>query len=142
MNLTEYPDDTGITGKVFKENHPILSFVGKREPGFHEIDNIGEYVEIHDFLFAPTYGFNNVKNGIIQVFNKKGGTLNENDIKTLKPYQKLVGMLIENTLELNKAIDLDINFKRILDMLGKKTDIFNKDEIRFTTSMEDRKSVV
>ena len=141
-NLIRYPDDIGITGKVFKEDVCVISLKGKKEKNFHELDNIEAYGEIKNFLFMPIYGYNGIKNGVMQLFNKKQGKLDEEEIKNLKPYQKLVGIIIENIIDFDKAIDIEMNVKSILNHLGNTTTIFHEEEETCTSFIDDIKIAV
>ena len=140
--LMRYPDDIGITGKIFKNDGYYISFKGRKEMNFHEIDNVGNYAEIKNFLFLPTYGFNGQRNGIIQLFNKKKGNPDEHDIQHLKPYQKLIGMLMHNVIESNRIIDIDMNIRRILLQLGDKTQKYNKEHSRYSSAIDNLEFVV
>eukprot|EP00826_Nyctotherus_ovalis_P058940 TRINITY_DN8153_c0_g1_i2.p1 TRINITY_DN8153_c0_g1~~TRINITY_DN8153_c0_g1_i2.p1 ORF type:complete len:330 (+),score=91.02 TRINITY_DN8153_c0_g1_i2:309-1298(+) len=141
-NLIKYPDDTGITGMVFKEDTHVISLKGKREKNFHELDNIEAYGEIKDFLFMPTYGYNGTKNGVMQLYNKRQGKPDEVEVKRLENYQKLLGVMMENVVDFDKAIDIEMNVMNILSYLDKTATLFKKEESRYTSTIDDIKIAV
>ncbi len=119
--LIRYPSDIGITGTVFREEKAAASLRGKREKNFHQIDNSGSYSEIRNFLFVPMYGLNGTKTGVVQFFNKSRGTPTESDLETVRPYQRLAGVLLQNMVEMNTAIDVSMNMRTVLESLARKT---------------------
>ena len=71
-------------------------------------------------MFVPSYGFENQKNGMIQLLNKKIGNPLVSDLQFIKPYQKLIGMLIQNVVDSNRIIDISINLKKNLIKIRRK----------------------
>lgn len=138
-NLIRYPDNTGITGKSFTDESCIISFKGKKENNFHEIDNIESYGEIKNFIVMPTYGNGDEKNGMMQLYNKKQGKIDDQEIENLKPYQRFVGLIMQNVLDIDRAIDIEMNIKNILDFLKDNTTLFLKEEIRYSSALDDIK---
>lgn len=141
-NLVKYPDNTGITGAAFQKNSYIISLKGKKEKNFHELDNIESYGEIKNFIFMPMYTFNDTKNGVIQLFNKKQGKPDDQDIQNIKPYQKLIGIMIQNSIDINRVIDIEMNIKKIINFLKETTTIFQKEEFRYTSPIDDVKIAI
>lgn len=127
-SLIRYPVGIGIAGSVFKENKIVISQKGKGEKNFYEIDNVGTYAEIKNFIFMPTYGLGGKANGVVQFYNKKGEELNQDQIEILKPYQKLLGHMIEHLLELNAAMDISMCINQVIDAMNDKTYI-NESEV-------------
>eukprot|EP00826_Nyctotherus_ovalis_P022081 TRINITY_DN17232_c0_g1_i14.p4 TRINITY_DN17232_c0_g1~~TRINITY_DN17232_c0_g1_i14.p4 ORF type:complete len:163 (+),score=32.44 TRINITY_DN17232_c0_g1_i14:1372-1860(+) len=132
----------GITGKVFKEAEYVMSVKGKRETNFHEIDNMASYVEMRNFLFIPTYGFKDQKNGVIQLFNRKIGNPSESDLQSVKSYQKLVGMLIEGVMESNRIMNIDMNLRKVLNQLRESTRVYKREEFSYTLAITNLEIVV
>lgn len=141
-DLARYADDIGITGRVFKEAEYVMSVKGKKEANFHEIDNMASYVEMSNFLFIPTYGFKSQKNGVIQLFNRKIGNPGESDLQSVKPYQKLVGMLIEGVMEANRIMNIDMNLRKVLNQLRERTGVYNREEFSYTLAITNLEVVV
>ena len=137
-----YPDNIGITGKVFNKSDYIMSIKGKKEMNFNEIDNMTIHAELLNFIFIPTLGFKGQKNGIIQLFNKKIGVPNELDLKEIKPYQRLIGMLIEGVIETNRVMNIDINMRKVLNQLGERTGVFNREEFSYALAITNLEIVV
>ena len=127
---------------MLKEEGYVISLKGRKEVNFEEIDSPGTYAELHNFIFLPTYGFNSHKNGVIQLFNKKRGEPKERDVKMIKPYQQLVGMLMQNVLEANIVVDININVRSILKELGEKTGNYYREELNYTTAVNNLKSSI
>jgi len=135
--LIRYPINIGITGTVFREEKPIISLKGKKEKNYDEIDSTGSYGELSNFIFMPMYSFNNTKNGVLQFFNKKYGEPCDEDLSILKPYQKLIGMMIQNLIELNTTMDIGINMKNVLKNIEKKTALDELQEMQYQFGMNN-----
>jgi len=120
--LIKYPSDIGLTGKVFKDNKWMMSNIGKEERGFHAIDTMEYHRPVKNFIFAPTYGFRKEKNGVIQLFNKKE-EVNEEEVNRLKPYQHLFGMIMQSLLEADKAVNIELDIKKIVESIKAPSNI-------------------
>jgi len=52
----------------------------------------------------PLYGSEG-KNGVLQLYNKKGGEIDKKDIKQFQKLQKTLGGILEYVLKLNSALN-------------------------------------
>eukprot|EP00826_Nyctotherus_ovalis_P021166 TRINITY_DN16782_c0_g1_i1.p2 TRINITY_DN16782_c0_g1~~TRINITY_DN16782_c0_g1_i1.p2 ORF type:complete len:169 (+),score=54.50 TRINITY_DN16782_c0_g1_i1:65-571(+) len=136
-----YSDTAGTTGQTFASAEVTISLKGKGEE-FHEIDSPGTHTNVKNFMFVPSYGFNGQKNGVIQLFNKLQGQPREEDAEKMKPYQQLVGMVMQSVLEANVVVDVNMNVRRILEELEEKTGNYYREEINYTAAISNLKSVV
>ncbi len=125
----------GITGEVFRSQKPVISLKGKKEKNFHEVDNMGSYTELRNFVFVPMHGIGGTKVGVLQLFNKRDGEPDETDLDALRPYERLAGQMMQNVIELNIAIDMEINVRKVLDELGQKTALDEVQELEYNFGM-------
>ena len=105
QDMMKFPCDSGMSGTAFKEERVIFLNGKKLETNLSDLDNTGSYCTIHSFAFIPTYGINNKKNGILQLYNKKIGSITKNDLKEYSIMQSILGRILDNVMELNEALD-------------------------------------
>lgn len=94
----------------------MVSVAGKEERGFHAIDATELHKPVKNFVFVPTYGFKQEKNGVLQLFNKRE-ILGEEELVKLKPYQHLIGMIMQNLLEVDKAANIEFDIKKMVRLV-------------------------
>jgi len=111
-----------------------VSIDGKKGKEFSGIDNMEVYGKIHSYIFAPTYGLNNIKNGVIQLYNRNKEVINEEELMS---YQKFVGILMQSVIDINKAVDIELNVKRVLDSLLDKAGLYNSEGSNCVTDLEE-----
>ena len=108
-----FPTNSGISGTVFKTKDIYYSNHASKETKFQEeIDNQSDSTDINTFMIGPVFGQNksrlDIPCAIIQLINKKefNGEKNicQHDIEKFKQFQKLLGMCVENTNELDYTI--------------------------------------
>jgi len=136
--LLRYPTSEGLTGKVFNTDSIIISHKGMSSENSSEIDNAD--IEIRDFTFMPTYGFDNTRNGVLQLFNRLQGGINNNE--ALKYYQKLIGLIMQNVKEGDKAMNIGLRMKGLLESLKDKTNIYQLNEVKYSSTLDDLEMLV
>ena len=103
--ILKFPSNTGITGEVFTESKIIYQNGEKLERNFFDLDNFESHARINSFVFLPLYGYQHKTVGVLQLYNRKLGPISEDDLKPLKAVQTTIGLILENTIELNSALD-------------------------------------
>ena len=59
---------------------------------------------MRSYAIIPLHGSEG-KNGVLQLYNKKGGEIDKKDMKQFKKLQKTLGGILEYVLELNSALN-------------------------------------
>ena len=95
-----------------------------------DLDNVISYPNIRSFVFIPIHGSDNKVIGVIQLYNKRYTEINENDVNYLKSLQKILGIILENVMYVNDALNFYINAKDTTTKLLS------------SISMEDNKTLV
>lgn len=108
--LLRFPSNNGISGTAFTEDK-IITKCGEKLDKFSDLDNVGAFATIKDCVFIPLHGAENKKVGVLQVFNKKEGTIDKNEIKSLSNLDHALAKIVQNTQELNEALDFMVSAK-------------------------------
>jgi len=59
---------------------------------------------VRSYAIIPLHGSEG-KNGVLQLYNKKGGEIDKKDMKQFEKLQKSLGGILEYVLELNSALN-------------------------------------
>lgn len=119
--VMKFPIDSGISGKVFKEDKTIYLNGEKLEKGFADIDNTESCNLIRSFIFVPLHNSEGKTNGILQLYNKKEGNVSKADSKGLELLQNTLGRLLDSIIELNDALDFMLMAKMTISNIIKQT---------------------
>ncbi len=119
--ILKFPADLGITGGAFHDNKVVVKRGEKLEAKFSDVDNVGAYASIHNFVFAPLYGAEDRPVGMLQLYNKKEGIINRAELRFVGRVQRIMGRLLQNTVELNSAVDMMLSAKSTVERMAKQT---------------------
>ena len=109
--MVEFTASTGITGAAFSEKRIIYKNGESLEHSFEDIDNAVSYAYVKSYMFIPLFNIKGERVGVFQLYNKKNGDINETDMQGFCSIQKLLGLLIEHTMELNNALNFVVSAK-------------------------------
>lgn len=101
----KFPKGNGLSGKAFTEGKMIYQNGERLERNFSDLDNVAAYVYIRSFVFVPLYGYGGKKCGLLQLYNRLNGEIAKENLKEFKLLQQTLGLILENTRELNDALD-------------------------------------
>ena len=111
----------------------------EKEPSFvDEIDNQPKVRNVRNFMIGPVYGepvpgeTTRQPNGIIQFINKSNeGTIDESDKRKFEEIAELIGMCIQNTNNVTKAIGVTLKLnsvmERITNIMGQNNQLANEE---------------
>ncbi len=97
----------------------MVSLRGESEANFQEIDRIGLHANIRNFVFLPLRGFNDRMVGITQLINKHDDNLAK-ELDRLHTFQHILGLMMDNLLEVSDAMDTSMNMNMLLRKLVDK----------------------
>jgi hypothetical protein len=97
--------NAGLSGHVFTNDQVIYQNGKRLEKDFFHLDNPLLLSKVNSYAFIPVYGNTKKVIGILQLYNKITGSITVDDIKTLTPFQHILGAILENTLGMNEALD-------------------------------------
>ena len=110
-NFIDFDTNLGITGTVFTENCAIYKNGQRLEKNFTSIDNICCHSSINSYLFIPLLNIEGQKIGVLQLYNKKNEEIHKNDMNEFIVFQKIIGQLLDNVIQLNEALDYIMSAK-------------------------------
>lgn len=125
----KFPLNQGLTASAFINNKMIYQNGEKLERNFYEIDNIHSYGYIRSFAFAPLYGYNNKKIGILQLYNKKNENIGKEALKVIKAFQKTLGIIIDEIIEFNNSLDFIVNSKITMRKIINRTEDYTNEAL-------------
>lgn len=125
----------GISGTAFSEDRVVFVNGDKLEKNFADIDSTESGKTVHSFIFAPVYGIGNRKNGVIQLYNKKEGSVNKGDAKALWLMQHTLGRVLDSAMELNEALDFMLTAKVTMASIIKRTSLHTADTVVVPVSL-------
>jgi len=111
--ILRFPTSLGLSGSAFSDNKIVARQGDRLERNFSDVDNVGTYAAIRDHIFAPLYGAGNKPIGVLQLYNKKSGTIDKGELRFVALLQKLLGRVVQTSVELNEAFDLMLGAKMI-----------------------------
>ena len=111
----------GLSGCAFTEGRIIYQNGAKLEKNFSNSDNEFSLGGITSFIFVPLYGCNNIKTGVLQLYNKKIGNIDDKDIEKLNSLKIILGLAIESSIEINDALDSILSAKHMTEKLVEHT---------------------
>jgi signal transduction histidine kinase len=95
--------DKGIAGWVFQKGEAVVTEDVKRDDRhFHGIDEITGYTT-HDMIALPLKSWEGNPIGVLEIMNKRGGKLNQDDLEVLTTISALTAISIEETYLIEKA---------------------------------------
>ena len=109
--------DKGIAGWVFQRGEAVVTEDVKRDHRhFHGIDEITGYTT-HDMIALPLKSWEGNPIGVLEIMNKRGGKLDQDDVAVLTIISALTAISIEETYLIEKA-----KLGEVLHLLGDISD--------------------
>jgi signal transduction histidine kinase len=95
--------DKGIAGWVFQKGEAVVTEDVKQDHRhFHGIDEITGYTT-HDMIALPLKSWEGNPIGVLEIMNKRGGKLDQDDLEVLTTISALTAISIEETYLIEKA---------------------------------------
>jgi signal transduction histidine kinase len=95
--------DKGIAGWVFQKGEAVVTEDVKQDHRhFHGIDEITGYTT-HDMIALPLKSWEGNPIGVLEIMNKRGGKLNQDDLEVLTTISALTAISIEETYLIEKG---------------------------------------
>lgn len=104
--MVRFPSALGISGTVCTNNKIIVRNTELSGKSLADVDNSANFTLVRNCAFFPLYGRDEKVVGVLQLYNKKDGEIEKTEVQSIKFYQKLFGVILQNTIEYNEAIDL------------------------------------
>jgi signal transduction histidine kinase len=109
--------DKGIAGWVFQRGEAVVTEDAKQDHRhFQGIDEITGFTT-HDMIALPLKSWEGNPIGVLEIMNKRGGKLDQDDVKVLTIISALTAISIEETYLIEKA-----KLSEILHLLGDISD--------------------
>jgi len=99
------PHGAGITGEVFAKNKSVYFNKFEYSPYFtQETDNLKAFENIHNFIFIPMTGYDEVPNGVVQMYNFKQ-PITRLKVKKMIAMKKLIGSILDKVSVQNQNLE-------------------------------------